>query len=78
MQKIILNRNRYKEMDMLILSEKIIGDDGISGKYRRKDIYKDSSILQVVNYIAKNYDSYCMTILNNRSKYRTIYRNKEN
>ena len=59
MKRIVKNKVCIKDNSMMILSDKIIGDNGMSGKYMRKNIYKNINDLQVLNIITKNYDSYC-------------------
>ena len=73
--KRIIEKDTSKNNEM-ILSDKIIGDDGISGKYRKKNIYKNINDLQVVNIITKNYDSYCVSIASIKNKNLTICRGK--
>ena len=77
MQRVIKNRVRVKDNSRIILSEKIIGDDGINGKYRKKDIYKNKNYgFEMVNYIEKNYNSYCAPLSTIRNKYITVSRVK--
>ena len=77
MQKIIKNRGHIKDNSRMILSEKIIGDDGINGKYRKKDIYKNKNFgFEMVNYIEKNYNSYCAPLSTIRHKCKTVSRVK--
>lgn len=76
MKRIIKNKVCIKDNSRMILSDKIIGDDGINGKYRRRNINKDSSNFQVINYINKNYRSFCTPIISNNSKYRLIDKGK--
>ena len=78
MKRIVKNKACIKDNSRMILSDKIIGDDGMNGKYRRRKINKDGSNFQVINYINKNYRSFCEPIISNNSKYRLIDKGKHN